>query len=422
MSKLRLSAILVTAIMFAVSGAAETYNGDGTYDVVEGDILMADNDWGVTVDSITPDENFEESDKGQVSLILTESDGSELYTTSITEGKEKELTNGVTSPKEVLRVNITDVDDNERQATISIEPADGGDEEEPGSAPGEDQPAYEKGTTFNGDGTYLMKPGDQVKTDRGQILELNEFQMWDRAEGRVDVKLYSEEGNMIPLHDYRNYTILSADNSHSRDNLLSRGIRAIPQRVNPENDTAEMLVTSNLKVRINKGWNLVSMPLGLQNGQCDNKCFGPESGTLVPGGETMGLGVVKNTCGDTESMNFWGFDAGNNEYEQHLPRAPYGYWVKSDEKCSITVEGSQVEVSGTKLGEGWNIIGGPTRSEGFNEVKGNCEIESGPWGYRTEGIRTGYYETSKLDRGNGYFVKVADSCTLGAEAPPSAPE
>ncbi|MEW6528928.1 MAG: CARDB domain-containing protein [Candidatus Micrarchaeota archaeon] len=90
-----------------------------------------------------------------------------------------------------------------------------------------------------------------------------------------------------------------------------------------------------------------------------------------------------------------------------------GLWMKLRQDCDLTFEGYDFDVDGIKLYKGWNQISGPSKNVVWSEIKGNCEIESGPWNYDTEfkGYNLGRY----MEQGKGYFVKVRDDCELGKQ-------
>lgn len=369
-------ALLVLTLFLSSSGAAEEFSGGEFHTVSEGDTLVAENGWGVEVDSITD---------GSVSVVLF-SDGDDYYTTSLEAESQTDLANGVRSTKEVLAVTVESAGSGSAAMRVDAIEDDGSDEEEPPTPPGEDDSGDESAETFEGDGTYILGPGDRIETDRGYTVELATGQSWDENSGPVEVGLYGKDGSAIPLFDYRNTTMMSVGKGISK--MDSRGLNVDVLEVYPSNDTIRMRATSNMVIRLNEGWNMISSPL-----QGDSN-------------------IVRNTCGDTEDMNFWGLDSSGRYFASGL-NSKEGAWVETSESCKIVVEGSTFSEMDVELDEGWNIIGAPTSSVSFDPFeRSTCNIQSGPWGYRPEGYRSGYYQAAELEAGNGYFVKVDDSCTL----------
>lgn len=375
--KLKLLIAGLFAIGLVSNAATEEYGGGEMHTVKVGDRLIASNGWGLEVDSIT---------SGEISFVLVSGED-EYYTTTIESGTQKDLTNGIRSTKEVISVTVDNVNEDSAEVEVHAIEDDTEEEEDAPAPPGEEEETSTS-ETFEGDGTYLLSPGDSIRTDRGYRIQLQEGQSWDKANDPVRVLLYDQNDEKIALHDYRDYTILSKGSS--RRQFSSRGLKAVPKEIHTENDTVSMRASSNLDIQVYEGWNLISTPLAAD-----------------------GSNIVDSTCGDVESMSFWDFSDGS--YVQSSLNARNGYWLKSDQSCEITVQGSPFEMPEVQLDSGWNIIGAPTSGMSFDSLEyGDCEIESGPWGYRPAGYRSGYYEAANLDRGKGYFVKTAESCTLSA--------
>lgn len=380
--------LLITGVMalgLASSGAAAEYGGGEIHNVEVDDQLVASNSWGVEVESMGD---------GKISFVLI-SDGDEYYTTTVDEGSQSDLTNGVRSPNEVIRVTVQDVSSDSAEVRVdAIEDDTEEEEEEAPAPPGSDSEETSSSETFQGDGTYILNPGDSIETDRGYRIKLQSGQSWDSADRPVRALLYDQNDEKVSLYDYRDYAILSTGSSLG--DFTSRGIKAVPMEIFPENDTVKMKATSNIDVQIYEGWNIISAPL-----------------------KADGSTIVDSTCGDVDSMTFWSWNDGS--YGQSSLDARDGYWLKSNESCELTVQGDPVSMPEIELNEGWNLIGAPTSDIEFEDLRrGDCRIESGPWGYRPVGYRSGYYESPELERGQGYFVKAAESCTLSAIAAPRA--
>ncbi|MFH0884239.1 MAG: hypothetical protein V1861_00845 [Candidatus Micrarchaeota archaeon] len=61
--------------------------------------------------------------------------------------------------------------------------------------------------------------------------------------------------------------------------------------------------------------------------------------------------------------------------------------------------------------KGWNFFAGFTDSPLFEDVKGNCTVTKGPYGYDAAGRR--WTDASTLDENKGYIVKISEDCGFG---------
>ncbi|MHA1168640.1 MAG: C1 family peptidase [Candidatus Hodarchaeales archaeon] len=92
------------------------------------------------------------------------------------------------------------------------------------------------------------------------------------------------------------------------------------------------------------------------------------------------------------------------------------YFVKVSSDCSIRFIGEEFNLSlvkpklGSEPWAGWNMVGVP-RDAGLNDVIGDCNIVSGPWGYN-QATNT-YFLASTFQLGQGYWIEVNKSCEFG---------
>lgn len=370
------SVLLIIIIGFiAASAGAETFDGGETHTVTEGDKIMTENGWGIEVDRIYDD---------SVSVTLI-SDGDDYYTTTLDVESSSDLTNGIRSTNEVISVTVQNIDSGTATIRADAIVEDETEEEEPPTPPGDDSET-EQTETFEGDGTYILEPGDRIETDRGYTVELRPDQSWSENSGPVEVSLYDKEGDEVPLFDYRNYTLMSVGEGISK--MDSRGLNVDALEVYPSNDSVKVRATSNMVIRLNEGWNLISSPLKEDSN------------------------IVRSTCGDTDELDFWGLDSSGKYFASGLTSTE-GVWMEASEPCKIVVEGATFGRMDVELDEGWNIIGAPTDSIDYDAFyRTKCNVQSGPWGYRSTGYNSGYYEASELEAGNAYFLKVEESCNL----------
>ncbi|MEK6953380.1 MAG: CARDB domain-containing protein [Candidatus Micrarchaeota archaeon] len=173
---------------------------------------------------------------------------------------------------------------------------------------------------------------------------------------------------------------------------------------------AQLLVNPNkyFSLQFQQGWNLFSVPVH----------------TPYMGSAAFAT-VLKTDC--TERA-FYYYDSNSKTYikEGTLAAgaslgATKGYWYKSDGSCTVSIYGSEIlEPVERLLSAGWNQIGAPYKAVSFEEIKGTCEVISGPYKFNTNAYQ---WEKAKLlSPGEGYFVKAKDSCIIGSGGPPKPPD
>lgn len=171
--------------------------------------------------------------------------------------------------------------------------------------------------------------------------------------------------------------------------------------------------TQSITLYLSKGWNLVGVPLWSST--------------------TGYAAVTSNNC---KINSIWLFSNGNyNRMAVDSLKPQYGYWFKVADKCQITFEGdSAYTVANYRaaLTKGWNIIPAPSNPNAqpcpagaycatvmpapntFSQIKGNCDVTSGPWQYDADAKKFNKAET--LNQGEAYWVKVSGECKLGQGA------
>lgn len=161
-------------------------------------------------------------------------------------------------------------------------------------------------------------------------------------------------------------------------------------------------------VELKKGWNLVSAPV-----------MGTDSRRNL-------AEVAESTCSGADVYVYdqntrayvttYGVDVGDN-----VP-VPNAFWVKTDEPCKVTFKGSTKSSYeyGWDVLAGWVGFGGPYSSTTWDAIAGNCQVASGPWKFNTAAWK--WERATSLRPGEGYFVKVSGTCTLGGGSlPPALP-
>ncbi|MDO8553628.1 MAG: hypothetical protein Q7S22_02370 [Candidatus Micrarchaeota archaeon] len=146
----------------------------------------------------------------------------------------------------------------------------------------------------------------------------------------------------------------------------------------------------SLTINIEKGWNLISIPIAAP--RVTSNCNEFES--------------TRRRWNYVTAKRVWGhqssFDAGR------------GYWFKADNDCRIVASGLPLRVDkirGTKLLSGWNMLGAPEIQTSVMDLLPRCNLVNGVWSYNTELER--YEKAEILLPGKGYVAKVTEDCSLG---------
>ncbi|MBS3068437.1 hypothetical protein J4450_07040 [Candidatus Micrarchaeota archaeon] len=138
-------------------------------------------------------------------------------------------------------------------------------------------------------------------------------------------------------------------------------------------------------MKFSKGWNLFSIPF--KNAKISSTCDG--------------FDLVKKR---------WYYDSETKQWTHPVSlEEGKGYWFKTKDDCTVDVEGDSFDIS-LKLNKGWNQIGSSSQKEEFESLLASCDVIHGPWGYSTEDKK--YEKADKVLVGNGYFVKVSETCAL----------
>lgn len=147
-------------------------------------------------------------------------------------------------------------------------------------------------------------------------------------------------------------------------------------------------------IRLEEGWNLFSIPF------IDNQNY------------------IRTSCNSDIEDYIFAWDgseyvnnpSGSDTYE--------GYWVRSDSSCTISYGDELRHNSMRTLNPGWNIISSNNDRNDLS-ILNDCDVRAGPFGFDAK--RNEYDPVSVLDDTKGYWVNVADSCTIGSLLPPEPP-
>jgi hypothetical protein len=135
---------------------------------------------------------------------------------------------------------------------------------------------------------------------------------------------------------------------------------------------------------IKAGWNMISLSAG----------------------STLTADSIKASCGP--GARIWHYDSYSKIFGEVTKAEPgLGYWVRSSYDCSVQLTGNDIQsIPGLKAG--WNQIGSFSQTVIFNNVKGNCNVLSGPWKYLS-----GRYEiATSLEPGYAYWIRTSNDCSL----------
>ncbi|MFH1785132.1 MAG: hypothetical protein ABH842_01770 [Candidatus Micrarchaeota archaeon] len=162
-------------------------------------------------------------------------------------------------------------------------------------------------------------------------------------------------------------------------------------------------------ITLQTGWNLISSPV---MGSSSSRSEAVVTATTCDISQVY----VHDQAYRSYVTSGYGVDVGD------VVPVPNAMWVKTTEPCKITFTGSsKMEyTNGWAVSAGWVGFGGAYTSTSWSDFVGDCNVVSGPWKFNTTAWQ--WEKATAIRPGEGYFVKVADACTLGASSmPPSLP-
>ena len=142
----------------------------------------------------------------------------------------------------------------------------------------------------------------------------------------------------------------------------------------PDGNTTQVTMTHN------EGWNLIGLPLDVNNSNYSTLFPDAWDGTLYHYGDTY-----------TQESNL---DPGK------------GYWLKFSDYGSNVISGTPIESLTLSLNAGWNMISGISTTVPFNDISdpGNILIDGTLYEYNTQ-----YINASALTSGKGYWIRAYSS-------------
>ena len=154
--------------------------------------------------------------------------------------------------------------------------------------------------------------------------------------------------------------------------------------------------TPRVKLDFRAGWNQVSVPTGY----------------------IVSLSDIQQKCSVTSA---WYYDTALGQYSAATAfgNGTAGAWMKAGSDCTYELDAPYASTWSVPLKAGWNMIGAPVSTAQFSDYAGDCKVTSGPWNYSPS--QGQYAQSSMLEPGKGYWVKVASACTLGTNTPPGTP-
>ena len=145
----------------------------------------------------------------------------------------------------------------------------------------------------------------------------------------------------------------------------------------------------NVEFMVNSGWNMVGLPLNVENSNYEN----------------LFLNSVTNTL-----FSF------NGQYIQEENLVPgIGYWIRITDEGNVSISGQAINELSISLMEGWNLIAGiSTPVNVQNIIDPDGLIIPGT----VYGFEDGYTETETMDPGYGYWLRSSGEgeITLSASA------
>jgi len=413
--------IVVSLLMISVVIASQ-YSGDGTYTVKVNDIIVANNGWKFEVLGIfsTPSGEtvnfrvYDESGKAypespNIDTVRKEEGEKKVGNTTYLKLKITVLSlSGESTP-------VSPVTSKYENAEIKIESIE---EALPGAI--EQEPIeieeVKKELIYKDATSLILTAGDEIILGNGYRL--------------VFERIGAFQSPLFKFYDKDNKLVDEVIVGNNVGRLF--GSYVLVKNIDISNNKIDILIENASEIIFGTGWNLFSIPLE------DGDGYGT---------------VLESTC---NNATIWSWNSEINDYEKigkleegvRLP-ANKGLWVKiqttrgtSNIDCKILVSGiKSVSTKGVKLKKGWNLIGSPITTFGyreyfeggsnftflkFDDVKGTCQIEKGPWQYlATTVVEVGEVQEYTTDTNRfskpfnenvrifrGYFIKVANDCEL----------
>jgi hypothetical protein len=130
-----------------------------------------------------------------------------------------------------------------------------------------------------------------------------------------------------------------------------------------------------------QGWNLLSLPLAVQDGR---------PSVIFPGATSLS----------------YGFEPASGYGAVDTLRTGRGYWVKFDVPETVTVSGNVILSDSIPVTAGWNMIGA------ISSTLDTAQVQSVPPGIRESALyryNDGYTIVSALEPSHGYWVKVSQN-------------
>jgi hypothetical protein len=163
--------------------------------------------------------------------------------------------------------------------------------------------------------------------------------------------------------------------------------------------TSDGSLGSGVTLELKTGWNMVSVPLDLPDGE----------------------DTVAAVFGD-EIVAIYTWNPGNKSYEVPLTIAPeVGYWVAVTEDKTIIVIGTpKTTWEDHPLIAGWNMVGSvcgnPVLVADLVDDPTPSIVRSAIYWWDPEG--KSYVAAASIVQGQGYWMAVTQNCTLTMTAPP----
>ncbi|RMG26292.1 MAG: T9SS C-terminal target domain-containing protein, partial [Methanobacteriota archaeon] len=129
-----------------------------------------------------------------------------------------------------------------------------------------------------------------------------------------------------------------------------------------------------------EGWNLIGLPLKVNNGHYLTLFPGATPGTL------------------------FGWDG--NYTSQDTLRPGQGYWLRFPTADTITIQGTNMQHIPLTIRQGWNLISGVSTDVAFTDITDSLGILIPGTLY---GFNGSYFSTDTLRQGEGYWIRASDS-------------
>jgi len=178
-------------------------------------------------------------------------------------------------------------------------------------------------------------------------------------------------------------------------------------------NAGEYIVTTAIKDDVGDGVILakdITIDGSASETEQEYTCYNIKSGwnaIYISSSKNIPVNAIGNGC---ENAVIYGLDDnGRLSAAVDNLKSGKGYFIRTDNNCKLTSEIKKVDDSQIQLNKNWNLVG-TTQDLLVSKIKESCGSPVSVMGISAE--HTLYTESTKLEAGKGYLVRVPETCTV----------